>query len=539
MLEFRKINRSPARSGRSVDGFVSRNAPLSPSDQNQPQLVNKNIDGIHSQQDSFTSKNQLDNNFTKALENRAALPMSPSIDSRESGYKLHKKRLNPRTWLGLVGKTTGVLVICGLIFGGLMFGKAWLTAQKIFQGGGQSSVLFGTDIKPETLKGEGDGRVNILLLGIGGGDRAGANLTDSIVIASIDPIAKDVALLSVPRDLWVDVPDLWTMKINAAYSSGLERSLNNGSDGRDAVNAGFTVLENTIEKYIGIPIHYHALVDFQGFSRGVDAVGGIDVQVEEDLYDEILASDNDGSPLIARAGLQHFDGRHALLYAQSRYSSSDFARGQRQRQVLISLKDKVLQTGTFSNPNTVSKLMDALGDNVSVNATLGEIMRMYEITKDIPSTSIATVGLTDEPTPLVTTGTVNDQSVVMPKAGIDDYSEILSFVRNTLRDPFLKSENATIAILNGTQTPGIATAKAEELKGYGYNVIIVDDAPTKDYATTVIYDRTNGAKKFTRNYLEKRLDATVSDEPSSTNPILATADFIVVLGQNEITQSTN
>lgn len=439
----------------------------------------------------------------------------------------------------LTAKASGVVLACAFIIGSFFFGKAWLTAHKIFQGGGQSSVLFSTDVKPETLKGEGDGRVNVLLVGIGGGDHPGANLTDSIVIASIDPIAKDIALLSIPRDLYVKVPDYWSMKINAAYSSGLERALENGSSEKDATNAGFDVLENTIEEHIGIPIHYHALVDFQGFAQGVDAVGGIDVQVEEDLIDYQIADANDNNPLIAEAGLQHFDGRHALLYAQSRYSTSDFARGQRQRQVIISLKEKALATGTFSNPNTVSKLLDALGQNVMVNATLGEIMRMYEITKDIPSTSIATVGLTDEPNPLVTTGNVDDQSIVQPSAGIDNFDDIRSFVRNTLRDPFLKSENATIAILNGTGTSGIATQKAEELQGYGYNVTIIDDAPTKDYQTTVMYDRTNSLKKYTRNYLEKRLGLNVSVEPTSANPILASADFIVVLGQNEITKSTD
>jgi LCP family protein required for cell wall assembly len=327
------------------------------------------------------------------------------------------------------------------------------------------------------------------------------------------------------------------MKINAAYSSSYERALENGSEEAAAKEAGFATLESTIEEYIGIPIHYHAMVDFQAFQQGVDAVGGIDVQVDEPLYDPFISKNKNG--LIAAAGLQRFDGFTALQYSQSRYTSSDFARGERQRQVIIALKNKVLATGTFSNPKTVSDLLDALGDNVTINATLGEIMRMYEITKDIPSDGIANVGLTDEPNVLVITDNVNDQSIVRPRAGINDYSEIQSFVRNTLRDPFLKSENATIAVLNGTSTPGLATIKANELKSYGYNVTIIDDAPTKDYQNTVVYDKSGQTKKYTRNYLENRLGAKVTEEPTSSNPILVTADFIVVLGQNETTSSTN
>lgn len=432
----------------------------------------------------------------------------------------------------------GALACCGLVIGVFVFGKAWLAAHKIFQGGGNSSVLFNSNIKPEALKGEGDGRINVLLLGIGGGDHDGANLTDSIVIASVDPIAKDVALLSIPRDLWVRVPNYWAMKINAAYAVAYEQARENGANEDDAKNAGFTSIEETITEYIGIPIHYHALVDFKAFAQGVDAVGGVEVDVKEDLYDSVLAGENDGNPLIARAGLQAFDGRRALLYAQSRYSTSDFARGERQRELLIALKNKVVSAGTFSNPQTISRLIDALGDNVAVNASLGEMLRMYEITKDIPNTSIVNIGLTDDGVSLVTTGNINDQSVVLPRAGNGEFDDIRAFVRNTLRDPFLKSENATIAVLNGTEQSGLATEKAKELRGYGYNVIIVDDAPSKDYAQTVIYERDKD-KKYTRNYLEKRLQASVISEPQFATPIAVGADFVVILGQDDISQSSN
>lgn len=533
MLEFRRTNRNPANSGRSVDGFISRNTPLDPT---KASLKPEDHENRPKKVDGFTSRSQHDTHFARALENHAALPPTPSYEL-VNGHEKTKKRFSFRRGLKYALRGGGVLVVCGLLVGGFIFGKTWLAALKIFQGGGNSSVLFSTDVKPETLKGEGDGRVNVLLVGIGGGDRDGANLTDSIVIASIDPVAKDIALLSIPRDLWVRVPDFWSMKINAAYSSGLERAYENGSSDKDASNAGFTVLEETIEEYIGIPIHYHALVNFQAFIEGVDAVGGINVQVEEALYDPFLVFEDNG--LIAAEGLQYFDGPKALLYSQSRQSSSDFARSERQRQVIIALKEKAISTGTFSNPNTVSKLVDALGDNVTINASLGEMMRMYEITKDVPSASIATVGLADEANPLVETASVNDQSVVIPRAGQEDFSEIQSFVRNTLRDPFLKSENATIAVLNGTGTPGLATATADKLKSYGYNVTIIDDAPTKDYAQSAIYDRTNGVKKYTRSYIERRLVISVSSEPTSANPILAAADFIVVLGQNEITEATD
>lgn len=535
MLEFRKKstkNKPPLR--HSVDGFVPNTSPL-----DSPSTAKQSLGSSDKRPDGFIVQKQVDSTFAKALSNHAALPsLDLELDLSDSEEPKKQKRPKVRSVLKGLGIFFSAATVCGLLVGAFIFGKIWITAHKVLQGGGKSSTLFSTDIKPEKLKGEGDGRINVLLLGAGGGNHDGADLTDSIVVASIDPVAKDITLLSIPRDLWVKVPDYWSMKINAAYSSAKQDKLGDGASEMDAEEAGFATLEAVISENIGIPIHYHALVNFQAFREGVDALGGVDVNVVKDLYDSFIMADNDYNPLIAKQGLQHFDGRHALLYAQSRHSTSDFDRGERQRILLIALKEKILTVGTFSNPNTVSKLIDALGNNVKVNATLSEMMRMYQITKDIPSTSIVNIGLTDDANPLVTTGTVGEQSIVQPRAGLTDFSEIQSFVRNTLRDPFLKSENATIAVLNGTTTSGLATKKADELKSYGYNVIVIDDAPSKDYAATLIYDNTAGVKKFTRNYLEKRLGVSVTKD-ALPQDILATADFVVVLGTDANTENPN
>lgn len=530
MLEFRKHStreRMPRRSG-SLDGFSPR----------QTSSIEQSSEGsfIKGSRDSFHG-NAIFAKPERAIETKATLPGQAMFDDRAltqaRRQPIPPKKRKLRRIMPAIGRLSAVIAVLGLLYAGYFFGRAWLTAHKIFKGGGSSSVLFSTDIRPDQLKGEGDGRVNVLLLGIGGGNRDGANLTDSILIASIDPIAKDVALLSIPRDLWVSVPGYWDMKINAAYASALDKALNNGVSEVDAQAQGFESLENTIQEYIGIPIHYHALVNFQAFQEGVDAVGGIDVNVSEDLYDYVLAGENNGSSLIASKGLQHFDGRQALLYSQSRYSTSDFARAKRQREVVIALKSKVLSTGTFTSPTTVSKLINVLGNNVTTNISLNELMRMYELTKDIPDSSIANLGLTDEPNPLVTTGTVGDQSVVLPIAGLEDFSAIQAYVRTVLRDPFLKSENATIAVLNGTSLPGAASTKAEELKSYGYNVTVVDNAPTLDYGTTVLYDRSAGQKKYTQSFLERRLGVTISKQPATTEPLLTQTDFVIVVGTNE------
>ena len=523
----REQQHSKPQNRRSIDGFLPQNRSLVPV-KTDPNPAFK-LDSQASYTDGFTPQSSTISNDNVSPPN----PLDRSLPLHHES-STGKRKLSFSNFFKYSGIFMSLILVSGMLIGSVIFGKAWLAKNKIFRGGGSSSTLFSTDIKPELLKGEGDGRINVLLVGIGGGDHDGANLTDSIVIASIDPIAKDIAMLSIPRDLYVRVPDYWSMKINAAYSSAYGQALENGTSDDKAREAGFATLENVIEQNIGVHVHYHALVNFVAFQQGVDAVGGVDINVKEDLYDDLLAGDNFNNPWIARKGQTHFDGKVGLLYAQSRHTSSDFARGERQREMLVALKEKIFASGTFSNPSTVSKLIGALGNNVTTNITLPQMLRMYDITKQIPSSSIASIGLTDEPNVLITTGNINDQSIDKPVAGLDNFDDIKAFVRNTLRDPFLKSENATIAILNGTTEDGLANKKATELRSYGYNVTIVDSAPTKEYKQTVIYDKTAVAKKYTRNYLEKRVGTKVSTEPASSNPILVTADFVVILGSNEI-----
>ncbi|CAN5376520.1 hypothetical protein BH10PAT3_BH10PAT3_4090 [soil metagenome] len=438
-------------------------------------------------------------------------------------------------------RTAGVLALLLVLAGGGLTLKAYLKGRNILKGGSNGAVALNKNVDPTLLKGEGDGRVNVLLLGKGGAGHDGPDLTDTILIASIDPLAKETALLSIPRDLWVKSNN-GQSKINAVYANAKYSVLNSYTLKQQtsevkakAEKAGIDAIESTVTAAMGIPIHYFGMVDFVGFAQSIDAVGGIDINVKTQVYDSFIAADNGGNPLIASVGQHHFDGKHALLYAQSRHGSirGDFDRTERQREVIVALKSKVLSLGTFSNPLKVNQLIDAVGDHISTDFTINELMRVYDIIKDVDSAKIKSIGLADPPNNFVTTGTVSNQSVVIPRAGLFNFTDIQSYVRNTLRDPFLKSENANVVILNGTTTPGLATLKSIELKSYGYNVTLVADAPTKTYTKTELIDLTKGVKKYTKNYLEKRLNVTSSTKlPDATiNP--GTADFVIILGTNE------
>lgn len=427
-----------------------------------------------------------------------------------------------------------ILVIIAALVGGFLFLKGYLNAKKVFKGGGDAAALQ-ENVDPDQLKGEGSGRINILLLGAGGEGHAAPDLTDTILIASIDPVNKKTALLSIPRDTWVQVDGHGSMKLNAAYETGKYDYLGRqeiGNNNFDAVKAGFKTADQAVEDVIGIPIHYHMLVNFTAFKQAIDAVGGISVNVPETLYDPAFTRENGGSPIVARAGQQTFDGKRALMYVRSRSTSSDFARAQRQRAVIVALQQKILTAGTISNPNKIAQLLDAFGSNVVSDLSLNNFNRLYSITKDIPTDKIESVGLTDPPGSFLTTGMINGQSVVMPRAGLYEYGDIQNFVRNKLKDGYLAKENAKVLVLNGTDVAGKATEVSNVLKSYGYNVIGAADAPKKDYTKTVIVDRTKGKKPYTQHYLEDRFKVSKVSTSLPDQAIQSqNADFVIILGE--------
>lgn len=431
----------------------------------------------------------------------------------------------------------GIFLAIILLIGGFLVLKGYINLNKVLGGGGGAAALE-KDVDPSKLKGEGDGRVNILMLGKGGEGHDGADLTDTIIIASIDPIQKEASLVSIPRDLWVPVSGYGSMKINAVYSAGKESYLRKHSRDGDAQKkaneAGNKLLEDTIENNLGIPMHYDATVDFAGFKQAVDTVGGVDLNVPSAVREQ-MRIDGRNYMLDVKTGQQHMDGFKALAYSRSRHTSArgDFDRAERQRLIIMALKDKIMSAGTYSNPAKISGLLDNLGNHVSTNFSVQDMSRLYELGREINGNKIKSIGLSDPPNNFVTTSIIQGQSVVIPTAGAGNYKAIQSYLRNTLKDSFIRNENASIAVLNGTSTPGLAATKSDELKSYGYNITAVANAPTKNYKKTVLVDLRNGSKKYTKNYLEKRFNVvSVGSLPdSSIQP--GTADFVIILGSDQ------
>lgn len=451
-------------------------------------------------------------------------------DKQKSGFG---RRL-PRFGIKKIGLTLLAFLLAGGFFLGIKF---YITERHLFRGGGGAPALA-SEIDINKLQGEGDGRVNILILGIGGPGHEGPDLTDTVMIASVDPINNQVSLLSLPRDLWVKIPGDDSQKLNAAYAYGKDYSKK--KDLIDQEKDGLDLLNKTLAPIIGIPIHYHAIVDFTAFSSAVDAVGGITFNVPDTLYDPTIAWENKYNPVIAQKGLQTFDGHRALLYAKSRETSTDFARSERQRQIMIALKDKILSAGTYSNPLKISGLLSSFGDNIYTDFSLNDIKRLYTIISKIPSGDISSLDLVTPPHDLLSTGNMGGLSIVKPKAGLFNYGPLQNYIRNALKDGFLLKENASVAIYNATSTAGLATKEADLLKSYGYNVTTVDSLPSPtNAAETTLIDLSGGSAKYTKHYLERRLGVSASGNlPSGLGITPPTGTKFVIIAGKDVSNAS-
>lgn len=312
-------------------------------------------------------------------------------------------------------------------------------------------LVFNKNIE---LKTEENGRINVLLLGIGGEKHDGPNLTDTIILASLNQKDNAVRMISIPRDLWI--LDLQA-KINSAYSTGKEK---NGK--------GLLLAKAAVQKITGVPIDYVVVIDFSGFVKLVDFLGGIDVSVKKTLDDfeyPIEGKENDFCqkpeeelPLLATAASQleafpcrymhiHFDkgeqkmnGQEALRFARSRHArgeeGSDFARSTRQQLIISAIKQKVLSLGIILNPVKVIGIYSILSENINTNIQSKEFDDFVKLSTKmkeakIKSTVIDTGETKDRPYGLLVNPPISDkqklQWILIPRVGDGDFSEIKTF----------------------------------------------------------------------------------------------------------------
>lgn len=320
----------------------------------------------------------------------------------------------------------------------------------------------------------------ITFLLLGSDLRSGASYrTDTLVIAIVRPHEGQVALVSIPRDLWVNIPTAGMNRINTAYQSGELSGYPGG---------GAALLRDTIRENLGLEIDHTAMVDFDGFRRIVNTLGGIDVPVACSYTDWRLRDpaldpydENNWTLFTTGQGLIHMDGDYALWYARSRSKSNDFDRGRRQQEVLRALYAQALRTDVLSRlPQLYADFRSTIRTDVGLNDLLQLAPLALHLTNaDIRSYYIAG----DLVTPWTTPG---GAYVLLPNTPL-----IQEMLQRALSPSPRQQERQTwrVEVRNGTPNAGWDALAAERLNYAGYETLL-RASDQRDYAQTLLYDLT-------------------------------------------------
>lgn len=424
------------------------------------------------------------------------------------------------------------LGIIAVLVAGYVFLKAVLAGNSIFKGS------FLDIVQSQRLKEDQNGRSNFLIFGTEAEGHPGADLTDSIMVMSIDQDEKNAYMVSLPRDLWVefDAPcDLGNQsKLNAVYYCGSD-------DGVDEP-AGADALRKKAGEITGLDVQYYIHVNWAAVTDAVNAVGGVDVKIESEDPRGILDRGMDWTCNYTcylvnykNGEVAHLDGIHALALARARNAQGgyglpggNFDREQNQQKIIRALREKAVSAGTLTNIGAITGLIDTLGKNFRTNIETKEVRTLMDIGRDIKNEDIHSLTLVGEEEPLVTTGAYNGQSIVRPIAGLFDYSDIAAYIEKNLTSDPVTREAAHVTVLNGSGTSGVAQQQADKLEELGFVVDGVDNAPEGNYGKATIYqinkDKTASAAKLKEIY---------GVTPKTTAPpvsVVGETDFLVIIG---------
>jgi polyisoprenyl-teichoic acid--peptidoglycan teichoic acid transferase len=353
-------------------------------------------------------------------------------------------------------------------------------------------------------------RVTVLLLGIDQRpDEDPANTrTDTMMLLTLDPRAKTAGMLSIPRDLYVPLPDRGPERINAAHVFG-----------------GAEYAMRSVEYNLGISVNHYVRVNFNALTTIIDLLGGVEVYNERDIDDPLYPDNTYGyEPFKLKAGLHTLDGKTALKYARTRHGDSDFYRIRRQQQVIMALREKFLGSDALTKvlPN-LPAILQTLNASISTDLSNIELVQLILLAKDIPKDRIARVAIDETAVQPFTTPAGGQ--VVVP------IRERLAELRDAWLNPVAaadRPETGNVVIQNGTQTRGLAARAQALLTTKGYTIAAIADAP-ESAPRTIVLDKTGKRKlaaQLAKDIGVPNVVVITAPEPG------ATADVIVVLGDD-------
>jgi LCP family protein required for cell wall assembly len=335
---------------------------------------------------------------------------------------------------------------------------------------------------------DGASRVTIMIVGVDFGDwsadREGPSRTDTMILLTIDPVGKAAGMLSIPRDMWVDIPGFGYSKINNAYAFGEGYKLPGGGKG---------LAIKTVENFLGIPIQYFAQVDFSAFVRMIDDIGGICLDVPATINVGVL--DENGTTTV-EAGHQCLSGKVALGYARARdvgqgVEGGDVERSQNQQRVILAIRDKVLSNFPVL-VGQAGPLYNELSSGVHTDLSLNDILRLAVLAKDISLDSIQ-AGVINYTMMQDAKYDLNGQSLDVLRPYPDKIRELVDkiFGGGAIKPmasgdlpQLMQQEAGRVLVINGSGVDGIGQKTYDYLKSQGMNVIgpgNLGDYPDKYY----------------------------------------------------------
>lgn len=369
--------------------------------------------------------------------------------------------------------------------------------------------------------------VNILLVGVDerpDTPQEGVR-SDTLIVVHLDTTRRRVSLLSVPRDSRVDIRDIGPAKINTAYGYGYAAAAELYGAQTAPAQGGMALAADTVGQFLDLPIHYTAQINFDGFARIIDALGGVTIDVPRPIVDDAYPTPDFGTVRVEFApGPQRMDGARALIYARTRHADSDFGRSERQQQVIRAIIDEVRgrgSLGAFALAPTLGGALDGAFSTTMPLARPDMLLGLSWIATGIDPAEIGQFRLAPETAPN------------FREEGSDiiwDPAEVREVVRDFLAAPSVETEEARIQVLNGAGVNGLARRVSGELESAGFVVVPAADAPRDDEPRTIVYD-ING-KPATARRLAALFNAEIRrGPPEGVTPLV---DVIVVLGRDRV-----
>jgi LCP family protein required for cell wall assembly len=389
----------------------------------------------------------------------------------------------------------------------------------------------------ETPRWDGGSRINIVFFGLRGGDMSSADCplcTDTIMLLTIDPVTKTAGMLSIPRDLWINIPGFGHSRINTAWTLGERAKLPGGGPG---------LAMETVSQFVGVPVQYYVQVDFGTFVSFINLIGGIDIYSDAKLILDPSGTGQDHFVLTC-CGMRHLDGQRALAYARCRTESrgcsdSDFGRAKRQQKIILAVREKVLDPEYF--PKFLAQapqLYDAFSSGIHTNMSMEDAMKLAVFAKGIPIESIK-MGVIDNDM----ASYVNFKFNGVPASVLRPVPDLIRVLRDEIFVPggplsplaqgdsltLMQVDAARIRVVNNTSTADLDGRTASFLTAQGMQ-IVEHGVPTgtSDQTVLILYS----PKLYALRYLVDTFGLTGSKQIIFKPDPTETVDIEIDIGED-------